>query len=214
MRALYLFIVLLASVGAASAADSTANAAEGAQIQHLRERIRSMMETNRAEMLKRGMTNENGQPLLPAADDQSIDAVYRLLVVDPSFGLSWDEVPPPNLRGADAMKPIESFIATNGWNMWTASDLLLGPRSGAEKPLVGLPWKQIRDRPFSAGTLGGILYVPLRGFGPESWGVAYNPRTNRFPAAVNNFKALGDHWYVWTQTESPPVAQQYEGRKR
>src|ERR1700723_2792175 len=39
------------------------------------------------------------------------------MVVDPSFGYRWDEVPAPTMTGTNAMDAVHSFIATNGWDM-------------------------------------------------------------------------------------------------
>jgi len=214
-RAFCSFAAVLAfAIGGAAAEPAFASETEGAQKERLRQQIRAMIETNRVEMAKRGMTNANGELPLPAADDAAVDALYRMLVVHPAFGLGWDEVPAPNLKGVEAMKGVNSFVATNGWNMWTNEVLLFALPHSGERPLTGLPWKEIRDRPFPALTLGGILFVPWSGFGTECSGVAWNPNTNKFPSTINKFKPIGDHWYVWTQTQSPAGVQQYEGRKQ
>ena len=185
---------------------------EAVQEQQVRQRIRAMIETNRAEMVAHGMTNQNGEPLLPLADDSTVDAVYRMFVVHPAFGLGWDEVPSPNLTGTNANRAVNDFVATNGWNMRPSKDLILALPRGQQ--LTGLPWKEIHERAFPAFTSGGILFVPWCGFGVECSGVAYNPGTNRFPNTVNKFKPIGEHWYVWTQTRPPPGVQKYEGQNR
>src|SRR5688572_27167845 len=45
--------------------------------------------------------------------------LFDQIVIHPSFGLHWDEVPPPALTGSNAMNAVHAFIATNGWNMFT-----------------------------------------------------------------------------------------------
>ncbi len=35
------------------------------------------------------------------------------------FGLHWDEVPAPTLVGSNALSAVNSYVATNGWNMQT-----------------------------------------------------------------------------------------------
>jgi len=136
--------------------------------------------------------------------------VFDQMVVHPSFGLGWDEVPAPTVDGADALATVRAFVATNGWNMQTGALLFT---YGVEKsqPLRGLPWKAVKDREFTALTHNGILYVMLSGFHHDCNGVAYNPNTNRFPASISGFKPIGAHWYVWKQTEiSVKDVQNYE----
>jgi hypothetical protein len=35
------------------------------------------------------------------------------------YGLRWDSVSRPTIKGAKAMVPVATFIQTNGWNMQT-----------------------------------------------------------------------------------------------
>jgi hypothetical protein len=145
-------------------------------------------------------------------DDPIARRLFDQLVLHPSFGLGWDEVPAPTLRGTAALASVQAFVATNGWNMQTGRLLFT---YGLEKvqPIRGLPWKAIKDREFSALTHGGILYIMLSGFHHDCSGVAFNPSTNRFPSSISGFKPIGDHWYVWKQTEIPIEGQQkYEGQ--
>ena len=126
-----------------------------------------------------------------------------------SFGQYWDEIPPPTIRGSNATVTVDRFITENGWHMLTNDWLFLITINQRGKPIRGLPWEVIRDRTFKAATHHGILYVPLRGYMPMgSSGLAYNPQTNRFHAA-RDFKPIGDHWYVWSQTDGPSSERSY-----
>jgi len=140
---------------------------------------------------------------------------FDYIVVHPSFGLHWDEVPPPTSTGSNAMAAVTAFVTTNGWSMRTGAWAFHYPMIDL-KPIRGLPWEAIRDREFPAFTHQQILYVVFPGGGHNSYGgVAYNPSTNAFPPAIRGFKHIGQHWYVWTQPEDPiPLSQQYEGRVR
>jgi hypothetical protein len=140
--------------------------------------------------------------------------IIRDLVVHPSFGIWWHEIPSPTLTGTVAMASVTSFVATNGWNMHTGS---LGALVFVKnrKRIRGLPWEAIRDREFQAVTHDGVLYVILRGWHHNYTGVAYNPKTNAFPRGIVGFKPLHDHWYAWSQPETPiTLPQQYEGQTR
>src|ERR1043165_8713529 len=46
----------------------------------------------------------------------SFRRVFELAIVDPSFGLYWDEVPGPTIVNSNALSSVNSFVATNGWN--------------------------------------------------------------------------------------------------
>ena len=147
--------------------------------------------------------------------------VFESAIVDPSFGLEWDEVPPPTLSGSNALSAVNSFVATNGWNMQT-NDCIFDCDSDDDnqaksEPIRGLPWAVIHEQEFPAVTHDGILYVFFRGFHHDGHGVAYNPHTNHFAATVDSFKPIGQHWYVWAfDHEFPPSVPQpqiYEGAK-
>jgi len=133
-----------------------------------------------------------------------------------SFGLRWDEVPPPTLHGTNSTEGVRAFVAGHGWQMNTNElAFVLWDARKRGIPFIGLPWQAIQHREFRAVTDQGILYVPLR-YGPifeglACSGVAYNPRTNRFPATLRGFKHIGDHWYVWRQGDPPPGPYDYEG---
>ena len=147
--------------------------------------------------------------------------LFRCFIVHPSFGLRWDEVPPPTLTGSVALATVTAFVLTNGWNMQTGKleDLSFAYEA---RPIRGLPWAAIREREFPALTHKGVLYVMLTGFHHSIAGVAYNPQTNTFAPAIESFKPLRDHWYVWNHPElswrpdwgSPRPVQQYEGQNR
>jgi hypothetical protein len=145
--------------------------------------------------------------------------VFESAIVDPSFGLHWDEVPAPTLVGSNVMSAVNLFVATNGWNMQT-NDCIFDCISGRgdkvnSKPLRGLPWAVIHDQEFPAVTHDNILYVFFRGFHHDGHGVAYNPHTNHFPTTIDCFKPIGQHWYAWAFDHefrpSVPQPQIYEG---
>lgn len=111
------------------------------------------------------------------------------------------------------MTAVESFIATNGWNMHTGALVFT---YGFDKPLPirGLPWRSLKAKQFPALTHDGIFYVILDGWHHDCNGVAYNPKTNRFPPEIAGFRPIGDHWYVWAQPEFPITLKQvYEGER-
>ena len=143
--------------------------------------------------------------------------IFDLNWIHSSFGVNWDEIPPPTIRGPNAANGAETFASAHGWNMGTNAPPALWYTKQYGAPITGLPWTVIHDREFQATTLGGVLYVPLR-YGPvfdgfACSGVAYNPSTNRMPE-VRALKHLGDHWYVW-RTGSPPEGPTiYEGELR
>ena len=118
----------------------------------------------------------------------------------------------PDISGTNAMTAVESFIATNGWNMQTSGPPFeVGGRRW--RIIRGLPWKGLRDQEFRAVTQRGVLYVLSNpGWHHDSAGVAYNPHTNRFGPTIRGFKPVGGHWYVWFQPEfqSHTFTQQYE----
>jgi hypothetical protein len=140
--------------------------------------------------------------------------VFEANWIHSSFGLSWDQVPAPTVRGSSATVGMESFITEHGWNMLTNDFLFLITLDRHGKPIHGLPWDALRERTFKAATHKGILYIPLRsGMPMGSSGLAYNPMTNRFHL-VRDFRPIGDHWYVWKQTDTASQERSYyEGEK-
>jgi hypothetical protein len=147
--------------------------------------------------------------------------VFESVIVDPSFGLKWDEVPAPTLVGSNALSSVYSFVDINGWNMQT-NDCIFDCISGRDnqaksKPIRGLPWVAIHEQEFPAVTHDAILYVFFRGFHHDGHGVAYNPHTNHFAATIDCFKPIGQHWYAWAFDHefrpSVPQPQIYEGTK-
>jgi hypothetical protein len=154
-----------------------------------------------------------GYSLTNLANSPEVEEIARGIFesnwIHSSFGQYWDDIPAPTVRGSNATAEVDRFIAENGWHMLTNEWLFLITINESGKPIKGLPWEVIRDRTFKAATVDGILYIPLRGYMPMgSSGLAYNPLTNRF-RAVRDFKPIGDHWYVWSQTDEPINDQSY-----
>lgn len=138
------------------------------------------------------------------------DVVFVLARILSSGPPGWERMEPPDVPGEQGMAAIESFVATNGWNMsMTPFDFAFGLTKPPE--LKGLPWRRLRSRGYPALTHEGILYVALEGFHHDVIGVAYNPKTNAFDRSVIGFKPVGDHWYVWTTTDEPlKLTKKYE----
>ena len=63
-----------------------------------------------AEMRKSGIITNMDTNL----DTAFVRQLFDQMVVHPSFGLRWDEVPAPTLQGINAMASVEAFVATNG----------------------------------------------------------------------------------------------------
>lgn len=185
MGLLVLMVWLLAAAGCAAADPAGTNDTEATQWQRIYERLEKLGITNAEKFLK--------SPL------------GQHVIVHPSFGISWDEVPPPTLTNPAAMAAVRAFIASNGWNMHTGwlSFGYIPDRDPKPKPIRGLPWEVIKDREFEAFTYGGILYVILGGGHHSLNGVAYNPSTNAFPPEITGYKPLAAHWYVWSHPEDP-----------
>jgi hypothetical protein len=185
---------LLAAAGCAAAEPAVTNDTEAVQWQHIYDRLEKLGITNAEKFIK--------SPL------------GQNLIVHPSFGISWDEIPPPTLTNASGLTGVSSFIASNGWNMHTGY-ITAGyfPESDPNpKPIRDLPWEVIKDREFPAFTHSGVLYVILGGGHHCESGVAYNPNTNAFPHEVTGFKPLSGHWYVWAIPEDPiTLPRVYEG---
>jgi len=139
---------------------------------------------------------------------------FKEMVVDPTFGYRWDEVPAPTMTGTNAMAAVYGFIATNGWDM-QKDGYIFSITADKSKPISGLPWTVIHDREFPAVTHDGILYVFFTGWHWIDSGVAFNPGTNTFAENMLGFKPIGQHWYVWaTSDDGQKMAQQYEGAKK
>jgi len=188
-------ILLVAVVGLCLGADTNSTKQSEA------EQKRQLIELMSNNLVQFGVTN---------LTKEQFELGYNMFVVHPSFGMHWDDVPAPTLKGSNAMDAVNAFLAINGWNMHTGMPLLSVIQT---KPITGLPWEAIKDRQFGAVTHQGVLYISLRGFATESDGIAYNPRTNKFPTMINGFKPIGDHWYVWKQTMVSPQKKDcyYEG---
>jgi hypothetical protein len=130
---------------------------------------------------------------------------------------AWERMENPDLKGKTGMAAVDSFLATNGWNMNKSPFALFRSGGGRQELLQGLPWSSLTNSTYVALTSKGILYVGLTSSGNSVSGVAYNPNTNRFPKIVAGFKPLADHWYVWTllgedPATRPKLTQRYEGQ--
>jgi hypothetical protein len=212
MKTLASFGMLLLYLVGVGAADLRAQTnSEAVERERLFQRLR-------AEVLAQmGQTEITNGVSASNFDNPVIRQIFNQMIVHPSFGLRWDETPPPTVRGSDAMQAVAAFITTNGWNMYTGN-FLPGYGMGLDtaRTIRGLPWEAIRNRDFKAVTHDGILFVVLAPAGHDSCrGVAYNPRTNTFPRTIDGFKPLAGHWYAWIQggEDSVPLLQQYEGQR-
>ena len=199
------------------AADNTVtNDSPAAQKERLYQRFVKEMQQKMQEMQKLDPSNSD-LSFTNAEAQASLRFVFESAIVDPSFGLEWDEVPAPTLVGSNAMSAVNAFVATNGWNMQTNDCISDDDNEAKSKPIRGLPWAVIHEQEFPAVTHDGILFVFFRGFHHDGHGVAYNPQTNHFAATIDSFKPIGQHWYVWEfDHEFPPTVphpQVYEGSK-
>ena len=204
-----------------AADNAIANYSPAVQKERLYQRFLKEMQQRMQEMQKLDPSNELNLSFTNAESQEAFRAVFESVIVDPSFGLKWDEVPAPTLVSSNAMSAVNSFVATNGWNMQT-NDCIFDCISGDDndtksKPIRGLPWAVIHDQEFPAVTHDHILYVFFRGFHHDGHGVAYNPDTNYFAATIDSFKPIGQHWYAWEFDHefrsSVPQPQVYEGTK-
>ena len=206
-----IFIILFSTAVRIFAADDTVtNESESVQREKLYQRFLKAMR----EDLSRAPTNTD-LSYIPNWDTPSGREVFNQMVVHPSFGYHWDEVPAPTMTGSNAMAYVDSFIAANGWDMQKDGfvfSAVMGPDKS--KPIYSLPWKVIHDQKFQAVTYNGILYIWFTGFHHDSSGVAYNPKTNAFSRGIGNFKPIGQHWYVWEKSDPRvSIAQEYERSK-
>lgn len=138
--------------------------------------------------------------------------VTNMFTVHAALPVRIADWPAPQVSDTNRLRGVRGFVEEHGWSMHEGEVFIIG-MGVRTQPIKGLPWPEIADRTFPAVTRGGILYVVLNGFAGESGGVAWNPRTNRFDPAINGFKPLGDGWYYWKQTMSPPQpgGRMYEG---
>jgi hypothetical protein len=121
----------------------------------------------------------------------------------------------PDVQGSNALASVSSFTATNGWDMYTNKSYCITWEDLEPKFYIsGVPWKAWSGKQLQAVTSDGILLVLLGDeFHHDYYGIAYNPKTNRFDQCVRSFKPIGNHWYVWRQPEfwaSTPVDGRYE----
>jgi hypothetical protein len=212
-RFLHIIAICFIAINSFAADNTITNDSPAAQRERLFQRfLKEMQEMQKLDPsnLDLSFTNAEAQ--------SSLRFVFDSMIVDPSFGLKWDEVPAPTLVGSNALSAVNSYVATNGWSMetnsWVFDSITDDDKS---KPIRGLPWVVIHEREFPAVTHDGILYVFFGGFHHDGHGVAYNPHTNNFSGTVDAFKPIGQHWYVWAfDHEDPstdPQPQIYEGAK-
>jgi len=151
-----------------------------------------------------------GSLILALAMDRKTNILSAVLVCllavgcspSPYYGARWDQVSSP-ISGTNTMAAVNAFVLTNGWQMQTGDVMFFSIPAERLKPLVGIPWNGLANAQYSAITCDGILYIPLRAFGPESDGIAYRPGTNPFPRTISGSAPLGGNWYAWKQTMSP-----------
>lgn len=183
-------------------------------LQELRNAMTSLQTNRNDELNQAGVSNY----LASAEHESLVRTWFEESWIHSSFGRYWDEVPPPTLTNEPAMASVRSYLATNGWNMWTNPPIFSFIQDREHRrfpPIRGLPWEVLKDREFSALTHSGILYVVLRPVGRfGSAGVAYDPNTNRLPRTIHAYKPLAGHWYTWAQSEDGPGAllRRYEGQ--
>jgi hypothetical protein len=213
-------VICFIAINSFASDNAVTNDSPAAQKERLYQRFVKEMQQRMQEMQK--MDPSNVDLSFTNLEAQSeLRAVFESVIVDPSFGLEWDEVPAPTLVDSNAMSAVNSFVATNGWNMQTNDcifDCISDDDNQAKsKPIRGLPWVVIHEQEFPAVTHNGILYVFFRGFHHDGHGVAYNPQTNNFATTIDSFKPIGQHWYAWAfDHEFPPTVPQpqiYEGAK-
>jgi hypothetical protein len=201
-----------------AADNAVTNDSPAAQKERLFQRFVKEMQQRMQELQKLDPSNSD-LSFTNAEGQSSLRMVFESSIVDPSFGLEWDEVPAPTLVGSNALSSVNAYVATNGWNMQTNDcifDCISDDDHQAKSKLIrGLPWVAIHEQEFPAVTHDNILYVFFRGFHHDGHGVAYNPQTNHFAATIDSFKPIGQHWYAWEfDHEFPPSFPQpqiYEG---
>src|SRR5690348_6884798 len=142
------------------AADNTVtNDSLARQNEQLYQRFVKEMQQKMQEMQKMDPSNLD-LSFTNAEAQSSLRAVFESAIVDPSFGLEWDEVPAPTLVGPEALSAVNSFVATNGWNIQTNDcifDCISDDDNQAKsKPIRGLPWAAIHEQEFPAVTHGGV----------------------------------------------------------
>jgi len=212
MKRLIIFATLnFAVLGAFAAEITITNETEEAQMEQLFQRYLK----EQRDILSKAPTNFDVS-FMTNLDTPLVRADFKQLVVHPSFGYRWDEVPAPTVTTTNAMAAVDAFVSTNGWDMQTDGMVFCSPLAPDKSKVIrGLPWTVIHDREFRAVTHAGILYVFFTGWHWNDHGVAYNPNTNAFAWRMAAFKPIGQHWYVWATTDDNwKGPQQYEGSKK
>jgi hypothetical protein len=207
MKSLVMFVMLGFIGMGALAADTNAGTNETEAVQMERVYQQFLQEARDAQA--KAPTNVNISTF-KYLEKPEFRTIFTQMVVTPSFGYHWDTVPAPTMTGTNAMAAVNAFIAANGWDMQKDGAVFSVVFPSQAKPICGLPWKAIHEREFPAVTHDGILYIRFGGFHDDGNGVAYNPRTNVLCMA--GFKPIGQHWYVWTSTDTTETfEQEYEG---
>src|SRR5260221_113345 len=136
-----ILVVLCFMAAIAFAGDGTAtNESEAVQREKLYQRFLKEMR----EGLSQFDTNVDSD-----FDTPFTRRMFDQMVVHPSFGWHWDEVPAPTITGSNAMAAVDAFIATNGWEMQKDNRRVLEVLDFEQsKPISGLPWAVIHEREF------------------------------------------------------------------
>lgn len=202
MKPILLLLFFLAGLSFARAADT--NAFKDLEMEKLYQRF-----------LKEMRADTNMSSLLTNIDSAFTREMFSNMVVHPSFGIHWDEVPAPTMTNSNAMDEVNAFIATNGWNMQTNNCAFDCWSNDVFENIRGLPWTAIHGREFPAVTHNHILYVMFTGWHHNDTGVAYNPLTNAFVPEMQGFKPIGQHWYVCGTSDSTVDLEKiYEGQQK
>jgi hypothetical protein len=204
-----LFLQMAVRIFAADGTDT--NESEAVQWEKLYQRHVKEMR----DLASKAPTNEDVSYITNSLNTPFDREQFNQMVVHPSFGLHWDEVPAPTMGDSNAMATVDAFIATNGWDMQKDNGRVLGPIDIKQcKRISGLPWKVIHDREFPAITRDGTLFIWFTGWHHNDTGIAYNPKRNTFSRGIA-FKPIGQHWYVWATSDSGDFGpHEYEGANK
>ena len=129
-----------------------------------------------------------------AEAQSALRAVFESAIVDPSFGLGWDRGACSDSCGPlTAMSAVNSFVATNGWNMQT-NDCIFDCISDDDnqtksKPVRGLPWTAIHEQEFPAVTHDGNLLFSSGVSTTTDTGWLTIRKANHFAATIDSFEA-------------------------
>src|SRR6266516_4123035 len=173
LRSMLLVFVLAVSACAADdqpPAESEAVKKERLYQQQLSDLRRLLSDAKTAESVSSDATNF----LASTNMDTMFRPIFESTWMHSSFGVAWDQIPPPTIRGTNATTEVDKFVSEHGWNMVTNGWVFLIRVQAEGRPIRGLPWEVIKERTFKAATHHGVLYIPLRGYMPmASSGLAY-----------------------------------------